>query len=293
MHDAQSRAELVDVIRQVRNRWRAAAGPPRRRRRRRRHRRWRCCCRRRGLEAFRFSSPVDHRVPPRHGRRVRRPRRSTGSLGPLLRRVTDTQVALYLEERDPSLRGRDPERGRSDAPTGDAGGPLAALVDRLVEQAIEQCRDARPRPRPSSAPPSSVTRSTLAAIVAAATLARRRSAPRICATACRRCSSSRASAEAASPYQHRRPPGQRHGAARLGSGGQRAARRLHVRATSALMMRTAPSGAFERVPLVADRRPGAFEGMLFHLDKPVEYFVEVERRPLADLHAGARRSARR
>ena len=40
------------------------------------------------------------------------------------------------------------------------------------------------------------------------------------------------------------------------------------------MMRTRPARAFERVPLVAGRRPGAFEGMLFHLEKPTEYYVE-------------------
>src|SRR5262249_7988734 len=34
------------------------------------------------------------------------------------------------------------------------------------------------------------------------------------------------------------------------------------------------NGAFERVPLVASPDPTAFEGMLFHLDAPLEYYVE-------------------
>ncbi len=40
------------------------------------------------------------------------------------------------------------------------------------------------------------------------------------------------------------------------------------------MLRTAPGAAFDRVPLIAGAQPGAFEGMLFHLEKPTEYFVE-------------------
>ena len=41
-----------------------------------------------------------------------------------------------------------------------------------------------------------------------------------------------------------------------------------------VMMRTAPSAPFERVPLIAGAQPGTFEGVLFHLEKPTEYYVE-------------------
>ena len=40
------------------------------------------------------------------------------------------------------------------------------------------------------------------------------------------------------------------------------------------MMRTDPKAAFERLPLVAAADPAAFEGMLFHLEKSTEYYVE-------------------
>ena len=42
----------------------------------------------------------------------------------------------------------------------------------------------------------------------------------------------------------------------------------------AVMMRNTPNGAFERVPLIAGKDPGQFEGMLFHLEKQTEYYVE-------------------
>ena len=40
------------------------------------------------------------------------------------------------------------------------------------------------------------------------------------------------------------------------------------------MMRIAPDGSFDRVPLIASAQAGTFEGMLFHLEKPTEYYVE-------------------
>ena len=51
-----------------------------------------------GLEALRFSAARHHRLP--HHRRLRCSRRwcCYGLVWPLRRRVTDAQVALYLEE---------------------------------------------------------------------------------------------------------------------------------------------------------------------------------------------------
>src|SRR6185436_11958697 len=42
----------------------------------------------------------------------------------------------------------------------------------------------------------------------------------------------------------------------------------------AVMMRPNAAAPFERLPLVAAAEPGSFEGVLFHLDKTVEYLVE-------------------
>ena len=41
-----------------------------------------------------------------------------------------------------------------------------------------------------------------------------------------------------------------------------------------LMFRTDPAGSFERVPLVASTEPGSFEGVLFHVEKSADYYVE-------------------
>src|SRR5207247_10202709 len=47
-----------------------------------------------------------------------------------------------------------------------------------------------------------------------------------------------------------------------------------------VMMRASPGAPFERVPLVAatasgdNGAPGTFEGMLFHLEKATDYYVE-------------------
>src|SRR6185369_1323204 len=41
-----------------------------------------------------------------------------------------------------------------------------------------------------------------------------------------------------------------------------------------LMVRSDPQGDFEKVPLVASSEAGSFEGMLFHLEKPSDYYVE-------------------
>src|SRR5205823_9087369 len=42
-----------------------------------------------------------------------------------------------------------------------------------------------------------------------------------------------------------------------------------------LMMRSGATAVFERVPLAGTADPAAFEGMLFHLDKPIDYYVEA------------------
>ncbi|HUK36496.1 MAG TPA: hypothetical protein VLV86_21410, partial [Vicinamibacterales bacterium] len=61
---------------------------------------------------------------------------------PLRRRVTDTQVAMYLEENDPKL-----EAAILSAIEATSGSSISQdhsphLVDKLVEQAIDQCRHA-------------------------------------------------------------------------------------------------------------------------------------------------------
>ena len=131
----EHRTELVEVIRRIRNRWRMRLAA-------------------RGavvvfvgtvlvlllaastLEGLRFSAPaiLTFRVllVAVFGGLV------TYALVPLRRQVTDTQVALYLEEHNPSLEAALLTAVEASATTDGAYSPQ--LVERLVEQAIEGSR---------------------------------------------------------------------------------------------------------------------------------------------------------
>ena len=63
---------------------------------------------------------------------------------PLARRVTDQQVALYLEEHEPSLQELllSAVDAGSAARTREESGQSAAMLERLVESAIERCQEA-------------------------------------------------------------------------------------------------------------------------------------------------------
>ena len=81
------------------------------------------------------------------------------------------------------------------------------------------------------------------------------------------------SAEASSPYKIEVRPGNAN--VPRGSDQSVSARLVGFKSKDAtLMMRTSPGASFERVPLVPTSDPIAFEGMLFHLDKATEYYVE-------------------
>ena len=64
-------------------------------------------------------------------------------LRPLLRRVSDEQVALYLEEHEPSLQAAiisAVEMSAVNAASTTESPHSAALVERLVESAVEKCQ---------------------------------------------------------------------------------------------------------------------------------------------------------
>jgi hypothetical protein len=131
------RTELVDVIRRVRNRWRfrlalrgavvVLAGTV-----------LALLLSASGLESFRFSAPaiITFRILTVT---VFVALLVYGLVWPLRRRVTDAQVAMYLEECDPTL-----EAAIISAVEATTNGGSAAhsprLVEKLVEQAMEQCR---------------------------------------------------------------------------------------------------------------------------------------------------------
>ena len=141
-HGSDRRTELLDVIRRVRNRWRlklalrgvviVVAGTL-----------LALLLSASSLEALRFSPNAINTF------RVLALIIFTGLVyigfvRPLRRQVTDSQVALYLEERDPSLEAAilsaiDGAQHVEAAADSDRG-PSPHLVNRLLEQAIEKCR---------------------------------------------------------------------------------------------------------------------------------------------------------
>ena len=196
-----------------------------------------------------------------------------GLFRPLRRRVSDSQVAMYLEECDPSLQAAILSAVES-AATIEAGasetGPSPRLVEKLVEQAIDQCRAIedglaieRPRLRRHAA--------TLAAVVAAAMLLI------VFGPAYLRHGLSALlivyqNAEAASPYKIEVEPGD----AKVPRGGDQTIKARLVGFSSPeanVMFRSGAGESFERMPLNAGQS-SVFEGMLFHVEKNTEYYVE-------------------
>src|SRR5437773_7087186 len=262
------RTELVDVIRRVRNRWRfrlalrgavvVLAGTV-----------LALLLSASGLESFRFSAPaiITFRILTVT---VFVALLLYGLVWPLRRHVTDAQVAMYLEECDPTL-----EAALISAVEATANGGSAAhsprLVEKLVEHAMDQCR-ALDHGRTIER--SSVQRhaATLAAVAAIAALAVTYGPAYLRHGLSALLVISR-SAEASSPYSIQVQPGN----TKVPRGADQTVKARLIGFTAAdvsVMMRTAPGAPFDRVPLIAGAQPGAFEGMLFHLEKPTEYFVE-------------------
>src|SRR5436309_3215068 len=262
------RTELADVIRPVRNRWRfrlalrgavvVLAGTV-----------LALLLSASGLESFRFSAPaiITFRILTVT---VFVALLLYGLVWALRRQVTDAQVAMYLEECDPTL-----EAALISAVEATANGGSAAhsprLVEKLVEQAMDQCR-ALDHGRTIER--SSVQRhaATLAAVAAIAALAVTYGPAYLRHGLSALLVISR-SAEASSPYSSQVQPGN----TKVPRGADQTVKARLIGFTAAdvsVMMRTAPGAPFDRVPLIAGAQPGAFEGMLFHLEKPTEYFVE-------------------
>src|SRR6478672_4455358 len=194
-----------------------------------------------------------------------------GLVLPLRRHVTDTQVALYLEECDPTLEAAILSAVETSG-SAESDSVSKDLVAKLVDQAIERCRaidDGLAIER------NGLRRHlyTLAGVALAAALiiglgpAFLRHGLSALLIVSR-------SAEAASPYKIEVTPGN----TKVPRGADqpvKAKLQGFTAKDAALMVRLDPAGQFERVPLVASGEPSAFEGVLFHLEKSADYFVEA------------------
>src|SRR3954470_3400 len=187
---------------------------------------------------------------------------------PLMRRVTDDKVALYLEEHGPSLEAA--AISAVEAERDGASPQSPALVRKLVAAAVEKCRSIEDGRRVERAPVRQYS-GVIGGVLALAALifllgpAYMRHALSALLVISR-------SVEAAAPYRIEVTPGYR----TIPRGADQAisAKLIGFQADQAvLMVRKSQSAAFERVALI--RADDKYEGTLFDVAAPVEYFVEA------------------
>src|SRR4051812_42443785 len=165
---------------------------------------------------------------------------------PLMRQATDEQVALYLEEHEPSLQAA--IISAVEAKHGESGSPYSAtLVRRLVESAVEKVREIEDGRRVERAPVRRYS-ATLAAITVAA-LALFILGPAYLRHALSALLIVSRDVEAAAPYSIEVTPG--NATVARGADQSITARLSGFDAEQAsLMVRKAPDAAYERVPLL-------------------------------------------
>ena len=195
-----------------------------------------------------------------------------GFVQPLRRRVSDGQVALYLEEKDPTLQTAILSAIESIPAAGSDRGPSPALVEKLIDQAIEKCHALED----GVAVERTNLRRQLAFLggVAAVATVLIAFGPAFLRSGLSALLIISRSAEAASPYKIDVAPGSQK--VPKGTDLNVKAKLLgFASADATLMLRTDAAGSFERVPLVAATDAGSFEGTLFHLEKSADYYVEA------------------
>jgi hypothetical protein len=186
---------------------------------------------------------------------------------PLLRKVSDEQVALYLEEHEPSLEST---LLTAMAEPGDrAASP--ELVRRMVETAIERLHAVEDGARIEREP---LRRFSLAVgAISLATLLAFTIGPAVLRQAVSALFAISRSLEAAAPYRVTVTPGD----ARVPKGADQtigATLAGFDAAEAAVVYRTGAEAAYERVAMLKGE-DGSYEGLLFDLAGDIEYFVEA------------------
>jgi hypothetical protein len=189
---------------------------------------------------------------------------------PLRRQVTDEQVALYLEEHEPTLQAT--LVSAVEASREGASPESAVLIRRLVEQALEACATTNAARRVEEEP---LRRwgVTLAGLALAAVLIVLLG-PAFVRNALSAILLVQRSVEAAAPYRIEVQPGN----ANVPKGADQT-----VTVTLAgfdaedasLMVKRTPTGTFEALSLVRGE-DGKYEGILFDVGAALEYFVEAD-----------------
>ena len=203
---------------------------------------------------------------------------------PLLWRVSDEQVALYLEEHEPSLQAEIVSAIEASRLAASESSPHSRLlVQRLVESAIAKCqaidwgRNVERQPLRRHA--------VTIGVIAVAALALFTLGPRFLRHGLSAIFVLSNSVEAAAPYRIDVSPG--NASVPRGVDQTISATLAGFDADQAsLMVRKAPEAPFERLPLVrsensptrseSNNAANKYEGMLFDLAGPIDYFVEAE-----------------
>jgi hypothetical protein len=192
---------------------------------------------------------------------------------PLLRRVTDQQVALYIEEHEPELQAAIVSAIDADSPEARAAHRLSpALVRKVVELAVEKCREidygralARPTYRRSSVAIAGLLAGAAALMLFGPAYLRHAAMALLLPAE---------SLEAASPYHIAVTPGD----ATVARGSDvtvKAALSGFDADEADVYTRRSPNAPFERMPLAAGAAPGQFEGIVLDLQGATDYFVQA------------------
>jgi hypothetical protein len=193
---------------------------------------------------------------------------------PLRRQVTDMQVALYVEEHEPSLQAAILSAVEVGT-TGRMGDQEVhpAIIEKLVEQAIEKCRAletgqvvGRQDIRRAAIALTAICAVAMLLLAVGPQFLRQGAAALLELTT---------SAEEASPYAIQVTPGDV--TVPKGSDQMISAKLAGFRSNDVvLMVKKDGESQFERMPLVTTGDPSKFEGMLFGVAKGIEYYVDSD-----------------
>lgn len=186
---------------------------------------------------------------------------------PLLRKVTDEQVALYLEEHEPSLEST--ILTALATPGDSAASPL--LVQRMIETALERVHAVGDGKRIEREPLKKLTWTV--GIVSAVALAAFTLGPAFLRQSLSALFVLSRDVEAAAPYRITVTPG----TATVPKGADQvigATLDGFDSADAAIVMKKGTGDSYERVPMLKGD-DGAYEGLLFDLGDTIEYFVEA------------------
>lgn len=187
---------------------------------------------------------------------------------PLSRKVTDEQVVLYLEEHEPSLDSTILSAMEASKRPGDWS---PVLINRLVENAIERAHEIHEGQRIERDP--MMRYAWISGGVALAAVALFTFGPAYLRHALSAIFVISTDAEAAAPYRIEVKPG----SIKVPKGADQMINATIAgfdAADAIILIRKSSSAAFERVPMVKGEN-GAYEGMLFDLAEPLDYLVEA------------------